>query len=208
MRRAARPRLARGRTMPREGSLSAAVATDLRTGRAACFRGGGGSAGSGLARSGAGGRVTSNQRRPGPSAKGSAIARAHALGGRSERREEAVFRARRGLPRDRVRRETRRGGGRASRRRAARAAPPNISRRIAKSATRTARRRSVRGGTGRRRTLAFARGRPAARPAVAEATAEAAVMAADIGLETPVCLKAPRGTKSMAIRYVREVDIS
>ena len=188
--------------MPREGSLSAAVATDLRTGRAACFRGGGGSAGSGLARSGAGGRVTSNQRRPGPSAKGSAIARAHALGGRSERREEAVFRARRGLPRDRVRRETRRGGGRASRRRAARAAPPNISRRIAKSATRTARRRSVRGGTGRRRTLAFARGRPAARPAVAEATAEAAVMAADIGLETPVCLKAPRGTKSMAIRYV------
>ena len=32
MRRAARPRLARGRTMPREGSLSAAVATDLRTG--------------------------------------------------------------------------------------------------------------------------------------------------------------------------------
>ena len=39
--------------------------------------------------------------------------------------------------------------------------------------------------------MAFARGRPAARPAVAEATAEAAVMAADIGLETPVCLKAP-----------------
>ena len=45
MRRAARPRLARGRTMPREGSLSAAVATDLRTGRAACFRGGRGVSG-------------------------------------------------------------------------------------------------------------------------------------------------------------------
>ena len=134
--------------MPRGASLSAAVATDLRTGRAACFRGGGGSAGSGLARSGAGGRVTSNQRRPGPSAKGSAIARAHALGGRSQRPEEALFRALRESPRDRSHRETRRGGGRVSRRRAARAAPPNISRRIAKSATRIARRRCVRGGNG------------------------------------------------------------
>ena len=42
--------------------------------------------------------------------------------------------------------------------------------------------------------MAFARGRPAARLAVAEATAEAAGVAADIGLDTPVCLKAPRGT--------------
>ena len=73
-----------------EGSLSAAVATDLRTGRAACFRGAGVSGVRARAKR-AGGRVTSNQRRPGPSAKGSAIARAHALGGRSERREEAVF---------------------------------------------------------------------------------------------------------------------
>jgi hypothetical protein len=54
--------------------------------------------------------------------------------------------------------------------------------------------------------LAFARGRPAARPAVAEATAEAAVMAADIGLETPVCLKA-RGHESMTMRS-RGGDIS
>ena len=34
-----------GRTMPRGASLSAAVATDLRTGRAACFRGGAGVSG-------------------------------------------------------------------------------------------------------------------------------------------------------------------
>lgn len=54
--------------------------------------------------------------------------------------------------------------------------------------------------------MAFARGRPAARPAVAEATAEAAVMAADIGLETPVCLKA-RGHESMTMRS-RGGDIS
>ena len=61
--------------------------------------------------------------------------------------------------------------------------------------------------------MAFARGRPAARPAVAEATAEAAVMAADIGLETPVCLKAPRGTKSgdslrSEVRYFVKRDLS